>query len=694
MFKLCDLSLTSVSPDRDRRARPPEGEGGAIPARLGGKDDRFSVHRARFLAVAALTLCFAAQYLFTGEVFTRDRDTTPRPIGPRQVAGLLLLGLAVGTAARAARPEAAEPEPGGREAAAGGGVERTPFPEALAILAAAASLAAILVGGETPFVRRAWAGGMLLFFLPLAGDFLRARKSRRIAWGEVAVVLAVTAFGFWLRFDKLTELPDDIHRDVALMGRVTRDMMESGDPHWFGLAESAHLLSNHQILALGMRAFGVNHFGLVILSVLAGTATLPLVYLLARRLAGKRAAFLATLILATNYTHIHFSRTLFGPVATLFVTMGVLFLVRGFETGARADFGFAGGTFAAAVYAYDSSRVGPILLVVALLADVVRGRLRGGPALRRWGAVLAGGFVVFAPMLGFALRKPSAFIGRGNDVTLLDTEVLRHSREKYRADGVGEVVLEQVRRTVLAFHVFGDESPQFSLQRPGVGAVTAALLVIGLGFSVRRLREPGFALIWLWLGLTLLLGGVFTADPPYWPHLNILLPAVAILSAYGADRLGVAVAGRGEGRRRAAFAVTSAIVLAAGVYKWRVYEDFADDNAEPEMRASRYLDDLPAGTRVFLVGQDVHANSDVFRFFNRGSTVTDATVAGLLDPGFRLERPAVILLRDGQGELPRIEERFPGGEVEELRRPGDEERAFLVYRLPAEERPSASTPSR
>ncbi len=636
---------------------------------------------APLLVLGAVVLCFAAQFLFTGELFTRRNDTTAGPVQPRQAVGLVLLAAAAALAVLADGRTSAKASPESPCGAAPAFPGRVRVPVFLSLGLSLGCLLAVLFPGETSLVRGAWVAGMLLFFVPLCVGPREGLERPAIPWQEAALVAAVTGVGFWLRYERLTELPSNIHPDVALMGRVTLDMIRSGDARWFGVAVTQHPLSSHQILAAGMRLFGTDHFGLVMPSVLAGTATIPVVYLLGRELFGRTAALLGAAMLAMNYTHIHFSRTLFGPIATFLVTVGVYFLVRGLTSGVPAWYGLAGGFLAGAMFTYYSARISPLLAGAALLVEAVRGRAGGTAARKRWGALLAGGFVVFAPMLGFALRHPGEFAGRGSVVTLLDPEVRRHSMEKYDADSMGEVLLDQTWRTALGFHLFGDESPHFTFRRPAVGAATAALLVLGVGFSVRRLRSTPVVVVWAWLGLTLLLGGVLTSDPPYWPHLNILLPAVAVLAGLGGERVAAALAGGRPGLRTAASLLVGGLVVAAGVHGWRIYNAFESDSAAPAMRASRYLRRLPRETRVYVVSDDFGWDDDVFRFFNQGMEGEDESVERLLKPELRIDPPAVILLEDGQEALPRIAELRPGGRVRELRQPGVPEPVMLAYEL-------------
>jgi 4-amino-4-deoxy-L-arabinose transferase-like glycosyltransferase len=636
---------------------------------------------ARLGVALALTFCFLAQFLFTGEFFTRRNDTNPVPMDAREAAGIALLGLAVALVIRADRQEPSLPSPSRPMADDPVLLRRIAIPAALSLALASGCLAAVFFDRESPLVRAAWLASMLVLFVPLAWASRRVLAPSRPEWADVAAVATLTGAGFWLRYVHLTQLPNDLHPDIALMGRVTLDLVRAGDSRWFGMALSGHPLSTHQILAFGMRLFGTNHYGLVMLSVLAGTATIPVVYLLGRQLFGRSAALFGSAILTFSYTHIHFSRTLFGAVATFLVTLGVALLARGLVTGAPACFGFAGGVLAAAMFTYYSARIAPVLAGAVFVVEAFRRRVFTRDGAVRWGALAAGSFVVFAPMLGFALREPGLFVGRGNSVTLLDPEVLEHSMKKYGVDDVSDVVLEQMRRTILALHVFGDESPHFAFPRPAVGAVTAALFVLGIGFSVRHARETPVVLLWAWQVLTLLLGGILTSDPPYWPHLNILLPAVAIVAGLGGARLAEGLAGERAGPRTAAAVIVAGAILASGLHGWRVYEEFESDNAGPAMRASRYLRRLPPKTRVYLVSGPDDWGDDIFQFFNGRMEGHDETVEGLLGRDVRIEPPAVILIRDDQGALPRIEARYPGGHVRELRQPDLSQPVFVAYEL-------------
>ena len=83
------------------------------------------------------------------------------------------------------------------------------------------------------------------------------------------------------------------------------------------------------LIALGIMSFGDNGFGWRLPSVLAGTFTLVLVYLLTRRLSDDKTAFLAAFLLGfENLWFTHSSIAMLDIVAFFFSTLGIYFVVR------------------------------------------------------------------------------------------------------------------------------------------------------------------------------------------------------------------------------------------------------------------------------------------------------------------------------------------------------------------------------
>ncbi len=614
-------------------------------------------------------MCFAAQYLFTGEILTRLKDTIAWEWLPRETTGVLLLLLAVVLAAWSGRPDPDEAQPSvyvphriGRFAVGACG---------LAVALNVAAIGLFVLSGESSAVRILWVLSVCSLILPLLlHGFNRVRLSSANAEGwarwEGPALLALTLIGFLLRFYRVTEVPEHADNDVALMGVHTLRILESGDPRWLGLAESDHLLSSHQLQAFGLRLFGADYFGLVLPSVLAGTLTLPVLYLLARDAFSRRVALISTALLAAGYTHIHFSRILFGPIATFFLCLSFALVFRAMRSGRALWWALGGLAMGVSLLTYYSSRVGPVIVLTLLASGLLRDRATMRAQAGGWGLFLVGAFTGFGPMTGFVIRDFQAFVGRGTSVMIWSPGVLAHSMTKYRVDSVSAVLFEQVRRTFLTLHLYGDESPHFALPRPMVGAVAAALCVLGVGLCLTRLRRAPYVLVVSWVILTFVLGGVLTADPPYWPHLNIALPAVALLGGLGADRLTRALSGVVPGGRVLGPVALAAVLIAAGVHNWIVYYRFASDNAGRRIEAARFLATLPQETQVFLVADQVPWAEYCFQFFNRGMAGRNVTPEEILSRrvDFPRERPYAVVLFGHEDLIPALSAELPSSHVE------------------------------
>ena len=458
-------------------------------------------------------------------------------------------------------------------------------------------------------------------------------------------------------------------------------MLRAGVTNWFGMALSQHSLFSHQLFAWSMRLFGQNHYGLVMISVISGTLTLPIVYLLGREMFGWEVGLIAMALLTISYTHIHFSRILFTPLPTFLVTLMLYLLFRGLRTQQPFWFASAGIALGFALLVYYSGRIGPVTVLALLGWAIVWDRKAITAQLGNWVIFALSALLSFGPMLAYVIRNLNDYVGRGNAVGLFNPDVMTHSMNKYNVGTVGQVILEQVKHSFLTFHWYGDESPHFAYTGPMVGPLTSTLLVLGLGICLVRLRKLSHFALVAWIVLTLLLGGVLTADPPYWPHLAIVLPAVALIAALAAETI-VKELARASARYGywAAWLLLAVALVLSGLHDWRTYLDFVRDNAQPRTRIARYLNTLPAGYQVRFVSEEWTWNEYAFRFFNQGIPGTSVPADQLKSAPEHLDVPTVFILHGHPELVPILQNEYPGGEVKE-HLDFDKQVAFISYRF-------------
>jgi len=521
--------------------------------------------------------------------------------------------------------------------------------------------------GENDLTRWLWLGGIAILVLaqmPPRRALVEWVKQNRADWWEWALVAVIILAGFGLRFWRLTEIPSDLEGDISSIGLQSLEVIEKPNLRWFTVGWSEKPMFYYVMASWAMRLFGQNQFGLMMGSVIAGTLTILAVYLLGRELFGRRAGLIASALLAISYTHIHFSRIVITETASLFITLLFFFLFRGLRARQRSSFVLAGIALGLGLLTYYPARVGPVIVALLLAWILLWQRAALLAQWKNWAVFGLCALLGFGPMLGFALRDFDLFMGRASAVTLTSPEVRAHLMSKYNVTTVGEMLVEQAKRPFLTYHFFGDASTHFSFPGPMADALTAALLALGVGYALARLRNPKHFTLVVWMASALVLGGLMTNDPPYWPHLVITLPAVAVLAALAAERAWEGLA-RPLGRpgQWAMGALLIAALLYTGVNNWQTYYKQVQDNAGSRVRIARFVNALPKDHQIRMVSDSFSWQDREFQFLNRGRPGMDIAADRLrAETRSHLERPIVFIVTPEHSELlPILHRLYPNG---------------------------------
>ncbi len=480
-------------------------------------------------------------------------------------------------------------------------------------------------------------------------------------WRPLLPLLAILGIAAFLRFYRLGDIPDFFHGDIASWGLEARAFLEGRSTALFTTGWSDWPMLTFWTAAQTMRVFGDTMVGLSASAALAGVLSILGTYLLAQELFDRRVGLLAAALLTISYTHIHFSR-IAGSISPLaFSTFTFFFLARGLRRGGSASFVLAGICLGLGLQDYGPARMMLVVLAAVLpwlylwQRDVWR-RSVGG-----LGWMALGFFVAFGPMLAFALKSPEQMMGRGNVVTLLNPTVVEHLKGKYQVSSLQGVVAENIKRSLLMFSAYGDSSTHFSLPRPMVDPFTAALLVMGVGIALRRLKEARSMLLLAWLLGTMVLGSVILNDPPFWPHLTVLLPAVAILAAMALDRLWQAATDAlGDlGDRLATILIVGALIY-VGLQNVLLYYDHVRHNATPIVSVARFIDRADPRVELLLVTDPFSLREREIEFMAKGHPVREIDEQALVDSAEILPASAIyIVTPNHQRVLDALRARYP-----------------------------------
>ena len=615
--------------------------------------------------LAALILALTAQYLFTGEIFTHQKNSNTWVWEAKYTIAVLLLALATAFVAWATfQREKVKLDDKETPSRLGENTHRRIW----LIVAGACYLLSILfylINGENTWVRLLWILGTALLLIPFWIQTWGKPDGKRIPTWEWFLLSLILLIGFGLRYWKLTEIPSHVDNDVALMGTFGVKLIQDGNHSWIGYSTSEHLLSYDQFIAWGMRLFGQDHYGIVMISVVLGTLSLILVFLLGRKLGGPLVGFMAAGLLTISYTHIHFSRILFGNSASFTAAFAIYAIFRGLRTRQPFWFALAGILTGWGLLLYDSSRVIPVLILSIIAWQAIWQRQWFKSMYKNWLILGTGALFAFGPMLAYGVANFSNFAGRANKVLLWEDIVWEHQLASYHTESPFVVLAQQTWRTFLTLHLTGDGSPHFAFQRPMVSSLTAMFFILGLGYVLLRLKDIRIFTLLAWIFLTFVFGGVLTADPPYWPHLNIALPPIMLVAALGIETLADALKktfGR-VGYMTFAWALIGLLVV-TGINNWQVYYDYVKNNAGNRIRIARYLNSLPFSYHVYLASDDFNWHEHAFRFFSREMTGQDVTLEMLETDPPVLEGPTVFILFRHPEMVPILQNLYPDGELE------------------------------
>jgi len=503
--------------------------------------------------------------------------------------------------------------------------------------------------------------------------------------GEIALLGAMTLAGLILRAYDLEHIPGGFHGDEGEWSDYALRILEGRIVPPFAIGWDQHPTLFSYLQAGSMALFGRDVGGVRMLSALTGALTLPVVYLLVRRMLGRWAAWVATLLLTVSHWHIHFSRLAMNDIqVSLFAALTLLFLYRGIRSRRALDYCLSGLSLGVAFnFGNKAVFIPPIvLLFLAYMVITQRGYLRR--QYRNLIVLAVAGVVAFAPLGMFYVQRDwqTLLFSRTQN-----RSIWRNWERTYTAYGVdskAEALLHQVEKTLLVFNYYADNAFYSFTREPVLDPLTAPLYVLGLVYCLLRWRQPRYALLFFWY-LVPVLGNVLSIDPPQVHRMVALIPAPFIIAAVVADRLRAEVvqrvpmpAARG---RRMVLAVPVVLFLAAVCYlnidayfvryatrwPWRNVTDVA-----------RYIKSVGNDRQIYLVS-DLPFGHGTIRFIAHGVRGVEArNVTEFVPVQEDLSRDAVFIITPSHYHLLQaIRETYPGGRLSEY----SEFRAYEVSRL-------------
>lgn len=329
---------------------------------------------------------------------------------------------------------------------------------------------------------------------------------------EFILILLLTLFAFGLRLWQLDGVPPGWRDDELINSLVISQKVLDGDLKVYYADASGHEALYHALNAFFLGVFGANMLGIRLLSVFLGTLTVPMTWLLGRKLFGSTVGLLAAAALALSFWSLMYSRIgirhILMPVTTL---LAFYFFWRGLQHGVMRLWGDEVKITPSPVHPFTSSP--PHLITSFLLAGLAIGlgfyvyfASRGVPLI-----LLA--FCLYLLLVARPLLKKTwrgivlMFVLAGLLALPLFITLSRQPESEARVDELAVPVIEarqgnfeplqkHVTATLSMFHNDGDDEWLYNIPHRAVfGPLVAIFFWLGVFIAAFYALKP----FWQWI---------------------------------------------------------------------------------------------------------------------------------------------------------------------------------------------------
>ncbi len=363
----------------------------------------------------------------------------------------------------------------------------------------------------------AWLGSILIFLyaLPHVNDLSEAwvrlrtaaaSKGMFVRW-EILGLLAITAIGAFFRFYKLDTIPAEMGPDLPLKYLNVQNILDGNYLVFFPSFPGRESLFFYWA-AIFARLFGNSHLTIKFAAALAGTITIPVLFVVVKRQFNAEVGLYAALLLAISHWHIILSRIGFRSILVpLFVFVLIYLVARAIERRRDFDFALAGLWLGLGLYTYSSWLLAPLALGLALVLFWFARRTLPFETVVRF-LLVAGiaAFLVWVPLARYGYENPEMYFRR------VATRIT--SREQPLPSDVAGVFVDNLKRTFAMLNYRGDsvfvQNVPFLRE---LGFFSGVLFILGIAYMILHWRRGVNAILLAFFAIMLLPSALSIAFP-------------------------------------------------------------------------------------------------------------------------------------------------------------------------------------
>lgn len=338
----------------------------------------------------------------------------------------------------------------------------------------------------------------------------------------VLYLVLIVFFGAFLRCHKLNTLPDRLWHDEKAHLQNVRDVVSGRHAVFFPENNGRESLFIY-LLTVNVHLFGETPWAVRLCGVVVGTLTIPLLFLLVRRLFSVPIALVASFLLACNPWHIIMSRIAYRLVLTLpLLCLVWLTLERWRSTRRIRWLTISAICTGVGFYTYSTFRFVPFMVAAFWCALIF---IENDVFQRQFKVIILFFFICLLtaiPLIRYAAAHPEEFNRRWEQVSSFN-----------RPDPVSAVAISSLK-TCLMVNYKGCSYKRYNVpDQPVLPHWMSYFFPLGLILVCYRARtHPAMLLVLIWL-VGGLLPGMITWPAPWFSRTILALPPILILTAIG-----------------------------------------------------------------------------------------------------------------------------------------------------------------
>lgn len=318
------------------------------------------------------------------------------------------------------------------------------------------------------------------------------KKQNILFWTLASLVLAI---GIFARYWRLDSIPPGIQYDEAYNGINAIQSVETGQfkvfyPENFG-REGFHL----NVTALYVKIFGTENFSLRLANAMWGSlAVIGFFFLLRALRLSRLSVLMGTLMIATSFWHLNFSRTAYRAIMVpmLLIWLSFFFFKGLSEKDVRKKYLFftlSGIATGLGFHTYIAFRVAPLIVIILafFLFFTKKQFLR-----RYWKSALVyifSAFIIMLPMIAYFISHQDDLTKRAGDVSVMNAEYVKTKFNMTPAQALAKSFASHIG----AFFVHGDPNQRHNHNgQPIIPLAWSVLLVLGFAISLKEIFHSAY----------------------------------------------------------------------------------------------------------------------------------------------------------------------------------------------------------